>query len=213
MLDVTIFLSILWIFHCNWFKNSWNPHWNSDWRKINAPSSLLIYINLHQFLLGCSQTTLIMCRDKSDITFKLSSIAWSYFIYWLFASNSKLLNFKILYYRTEAVLLAASKGAFKAKEEWEDLHGDELAPGQKAPSRMFYPRQKTKFAQFGTVENRVCKDWTRLRKFFSCIFKFVPSILSFEKTSCRVPSALELILEPQLEIYINAFSNQTLSHN
>ena len=57
-------------------------------------------------------------------------------------------------------MLTASKGETEAKEEWEDLHDDELAPGQKAPSKKFFQRQKKKFARFGTVENRVCKDWT-----------------------------------------------------
>ena len=62
--------------------------------------------------------------------------------------------------RTEAVTLTLKKGATEAKEEWEDMHDDELAQGQRAPSKKFFKRQIKKFARFGTVENRVCTDWT-----------------------------------------------------
>ena len=53
-------------------------------------------------------------------------------------------------------MLTASKGATEAKDEWEDLHQDELVQGKKAPSKKFFKRQKRKFVRYGTVENRVC---------------------------------------------------------
>ena len=74
----------------------------------------------------------------------------------LHGHNSKLLNFKILYCRTEAALLTVQKGATEAQDEWVDLHEDELAPGQKKPSKKFFQRMKKKMATYGTVENRVC---------------------------------------------------------
>ena len=51
-------------------------------------------------------------------------------------------------------MLTASKGATEAKDEWEDLHQDELVQGKKAPSKKFFKRQKRKFVRYGTVENR-----------------------------------------------------------
>ena len=70
--------------------------------------------------------------------------------------NSKLSNLKVFYCRTEAALLTAEKGATEAQDEWVDLHGDELAIGQKKPSKKFFQRQKRKMLRYGTVENRVC---------------------------------------------------------
>ena len=58
--------------------------------------------------------------------------------------------------RTEAAMLTVKEGATKAQEEWVDLHDDELVPGQKAPAKKFFGRQKRKFVRYGTVENRVC---------------------------------------------------------
>ena len=48
------------------------------------------------------------------------------------------------------------KGATEAQDEWVDLHENQLAPGQRAPSKKFFRRQKKKMATYGTVENRVC---------------------------------------------------------
>ena len=56
--------------------------------------------------------------------------------------------------------MTAQKGAKKAREEWINLHGGQLDPGQKPPCIKFFRRQFKKFARYGTVENRVCTDWT-----------------------------------------------------
>ena len=46
-------------------------------------------------------------------------------------------------------------GATAAQREWMNLHGHQLAEGQKPPPREFFTRQRQKFKTHGSVENRV----------------------------------------------------------
>ena len=62
---------------------------------------------------------------------------------------------KECYYRTDAALLTEKMGARAARREWINLHGHELAEGQKPPALDFFWRQRDKFKAHGSVENRV----------------------------------------------------------